>query len=64
MALRILGVAQKVGRKGVALKVSEIAALHLTPLHARGNFRDRPTDGHEGDHRQVTLPMKSECAEV
>ena len=34
MALRILGVAPKVGEKVVALKVGEKAASHLTPLHA------------------------------
>ena len=34
MALRILGVAPKVGEKGVALKVGEKAASHLTLLHA------------------------------
>ena len=35
MALRIVGVAPKVGdEKGVALKVGEKAAPHLTPLHA------------------------------
>ena len=33
-ALRILGVAPKVGEKGVALKVG---ASHLTPLDARGS---------------------------
>ena len=33
-ALRILGVAPKVGEKGVALKVGENAAWHFTPLHA------------------------------
>ena len=34
VALRILGVAPPVGEKGVALKVGETAASHLTPLHA------------------------------
>ena len=34
MALRILGVVPNVGEKGVALKVDEKAASHLTPLHA------------------------------
>ena len=34
VALRILGVAPKVGEKGVALKVGEKAASHLTLLHA------------------------------
>ena len=34
MALRILGVAPKVVEKGVARKVGEIDASHLTPLHA------------------------------
>ena len=33
MAQKILGVAQKVGVKGVALKLGEKAASHLTPLH-------------------------------
>ena len=36
MALRILGVATKVGEKGVALKVAEKAAKYLSPLHAPG----------------------------
>ena len=34
VALRILGVAPKVGDKAVALKVDEKTASHLTPLHA------------------------------
>ena len=34
VALRILGVAPKVGEKGVALKEGEITTSHLTPLHA------------------------------
>ena len=34
VALRILGVAPTVGEKGVALKVGETGASHLTPLHA------------------------------
>ena len=33
VAVRILGVATKVGGKGVALKVGEKAAMHLIPLH-------------------------------
>ena len=37
MTLRILGVASKVGEKGVALKVGMKAASHLTPLHAPGS---------------------------
>ena len=34
MALRIKGVGPKVGEKGVALKLVEKAASHLTPLQA------------------------------
>ena len=34
VALRILGLASKVGEKGVVLKVGEKAASYLTPLHA------------------------------
>ena len=34
VALRILGVAPKVVEQGVALKVGEKVASHLTPLHA------------------------------
>ena len=36
MAIRILGVAPTVGKKGVSLKVGESGALHLIPLHAPG----------------------------
>ena len=40
MVLRILGVAPKLGEKGVALKVGEKAASHFTPLHATGGMRE------------------------
>ena len=38
MALRISGVATKVGEKSVALKVGEKAASHLTSLQAPGCY--------------------------
>ena len=38
---RILGVVSKVDEKGVALKVGEKAASHLTPLHAPGRDRNQ-----------------------
>ena len=37
VALRISGVAPKVGEKGVVLKVGERALLHFIPLHAPAN---------------------------
>ena len=41
MAPRIIGVASKVGEKGVALKVSEKPASHLTPLQAPASDANR-----------------------
>ena len=38
VALRILGVAPTVGEKGVALKLGETAASHLTPLFTPGEL--------------------------
>ena len=40
LPLRILGVAPIEGEKGVALKVGETGASHLTPLHAPVNCVD------------------------
>ena len=44
MALRILDEASPVGEKGVALKVGETGASHLTPLHAPVQRSDQRTD--------------------
>ena len=39
VALRILGVAPTTGEKGVAVKVGETGASHLTPLHTPHLYR-------------------------